>query len=383
MTTTLEIKEMTYNEHGFKYTGLQVTGYVNGERVRFRARDKAHAQMIMIREQTKAVNAERALEYMPTTLSREQLQECEVGVEKLGKRIKVSEVFEFWHKHHGARIDMTLSKAIDLYVEHQSSRVREVTLKQSRSWLKRFEAFCGSEQAINEITHGVIQSYLDSLKGKKDENGVVAAASNKYWNNTRQVLHAFFAWTTERPQEFTAHNPVSDIKAKRREEKDIETISADQAEALMRHVENVENGKHARFFALALFAGIRPEGEMKKLEERDIDLANGVIKIRKEVSKTKRSRQITISENLRTWLVKFAAQPLNDITVRQLNVIRNKYSPGHDILRHTFCSNHLCVSSSFADTALEAGNSEKILRDHYVNRTTKPEAAKFWAITAI
>ena len=120
---------------------------------------------------------------------------------------------------------------------------------------------------------------------------------------------------------------VADIRAKAKEHKKIETITAAQAEKLMEHVSAHEGGRYARFFALALFAGIRPEGELRKLEERDIDLANGVIKIHREVSKVKQARQITIHANLRSWLEKYSDQPLNEITEYAYGVIKKAYAP--------------------------------------------------------
>jgi hypothetical protein len=49
MTTTLQVIEATFKEHGYTYSRWQVTGYVNGKRVRFRAKNKQHAQLIKIR----------------------------------------------------------------------------------------------------------------------------------------------------------------------------------------------------------------------------------------------------------------------------------------------------------------------------------------------
>jgi hypothetical protein len=71
------------------------------------------------------------------------------------------------------------------------------------------------------------------------------------------------------------------------------------------------------------------------------------------------TQQITIQANLRKWLAKFAAQPLNGITEYQYRKIKNEFCPGHDILRHTFCSNHLWISGSFAETAMESRKQRK------------------------
>ena len=48
----------------------------------------------------------------------------------------------------------------------------------------------------------------------------------------------------------------------------------------------------------------------------------------------------------------------------------------HDILRHTFVSCHVSRFHSVGDTALQAGNSERMIKKHYLNIITKAEAEK-------
>src|SRR5215469_10636195 len=95
MTTTLKAEEIEVTErkkdkrgkfHDYKYKTWNVSGYVNGRRVRIRCKNKSHAQMVKIREETRGINAERSLEYLPTHLTKIQLDECEAFLEKIGKR---------------------------------------------------------------------------------------------------------------------------------------------------------------------------------------------------------------------------------------------------------------------------------------------------------
>ncbi len=378
MTPSLEVKEATYNERGYHYKGWQVTGTVNGKRIRIRCRDKAHAQMVKVQEETKGINTDRRMEW--TNLTPAQIQDAEVTFEHLASKATLTELFEFWHSQHANRGEkVTLGDAIMRFLRHEEPRVRPATWEQKKQTLNKFASHVDQDLPINEVSHKTVIDYLDSLRAVDGVN----MASSKYWNNSRIVLHAFFEWTTERPQEFTARNVVSDIHAKKIEQGEIETLTVEQSEKLMQHVASLKGGKYARFFALALFAGIRPDvrgGELNKLEENDIDLVHGVIKVRASVSKTGKNRQVMILPNLLSWLKKYADQPLNGITEHAYRSIKAKLFPGHDILRHTFCSYHLATSGSFADTAMQAGNSEKILRDHYVNRVTKEAALKFWAI---
>jgi hypothetical protein len=63
-----------------------------------------------------------------------------------------------------------------------------------------------------------------------------------------------------------------------------------------------------------------------------------------------------------------------------LKQIRKQLKLSHDVLRHTFISKHIGAFKSFADAAIESGNSEKIIRDHYLNTSSLRDAKQFWKI---
>jgi hypothetical protein len=65
-----------------------------------------------------------------------------------------------------------------------------------------------------------------------------------------------------------------------------------------------------------------------------------------------------MTPNLRAWLVRYANQPLT-ISEYEYTQVKKQYAKGHDVLRHSFVSNHLHVSGSFATTAIEGENSSQ------------------------
>jgi integrase len=142
------------------------------------------------------------------------------------------------------------------------------------------------------------------------------------------------------------------------------------------------------FFALALFAGIRPDwkhGEISKITPRAIDLATGVIRIEPAVSKTNEKRVIAIQPNLRLWLQRYPLEEFPPIPAknidRVLREVRQKFSLGHDVLRHTYIYMTVGAFRSVGDAALQAGNSETVIRRHYLDLKTVAEADAFWRIT--
>ena len=166
-----------------------------------------------------------------------------------------------------------------------------------------------------------------------------------------------------------------------------ETLDVRQCRELMGFVENYRDGQLIPYFALALFTGIRTGGELEKLAEHPdrhelIDLKRGVIRIPPEVSKTRQLRTVTITPNLAAWL-RCAPQPLVILPPnhdRCVKLIREKFAIGRDVLRHTFITMHVGLSGSVGRAALEAGNSESVVKRHYLNLAGASEAVDFWAI---
>ena len=143
------------------------------------------------------------------------------------------------------------------------------------------------------------------------------------------------------------------------------------------------------YFALTLFAGIRPDysdGEIKKLRPEDIRYDTNVIFIEPQVSKVNEKRTIEIQPNLRTWLEKYPIDdyPIIPQRIRDLlqDVRKQKKLP-YDVMRHTFISMIVGAFRSVGDAALQAGNSETIIRKHYLNLKSPKEANEFWSIVPI
>jgi hypothetical protein len=75
------------------------------------------------------------------------------------------------------------------------------------------------------------------------------------------------------------------------------------------YVASYKTGKYVWYFALALFAGIRPADELRKLAAHKelVDFRNRVIRISGAISKTGKPRQIKLRPNLYEWLISYPA----------------------------------------------------------------------------
>jgi len=213
------------------------------------------------------------------------------------------------------------------------------------------------------------------------ENG--GKAAEKTHNNRRDVVSKFLkfakdkGWITSIPIDKV---PRYDIAGQRGT---APALTTEQAKKLMKYVETYKDGRLVPFYALCLFAGIRPDGEISKLPVEAISVDNGIIHIDPKVSKVGMKRHVNIQPNLAAWL---KAYPLDKypIIIRGLQAHRTKinklFGLGHDILRHTFISMHVGKFRSMGDTALQAGNSESIIRKHYYAVKSRQESNDFFKI---
>ena len=148
-----------------------------------------------------------------------------------------------------------------------------------------------------------------------------------------------------------------------------------------------EPGCMVPYFALALFAGIRPDwkhGEMSKLKPKHIHMDTGVILIEPEVSKVKEKRAIKIQPNLSLWLEKYSPVRYPIIpTIRFPDMwahVRNELKLTQNVLRHTYISMAVGSFRSVGDAALQAGNFESVIRKYYLDLVTTEQADRFWRI---
>lgn len=63
-----------------------------------------------------------------------------------------------------------------------------------------------------------------------------------------------------------------------------------------------------------------------------------------------------------------------------LSAVKGHFKLSHDEARHSFISYHVALHRSLGDAALQAGNSETIIRRHYLNLHPKDEGAEFFRI---
>ncbi len=359
----------------------RISGWLHGVRIRknFKSREEAAVEKAAL--EAKAAQAISNVRAASTFLSDDQLREAESVFRRLdGAPKSLSFYLDYaLANYRPPEREITVELATAAYLatkkqEHERGLLSACQLKDIRLRLEDLdEAFPG--RVLSTLSREALAQHCQRGNPKP-----------KTFNNRRGILFTFlkFAFC----QDWVAANPLEKVPHLRVAHRrgSAKTLSAEQSAKLMRHVEQIDGGALVPFFALALFAGIRPcvrTGEILKLRPEDIRLDTGVILIEPEVSKVRMKRSVEIQPNLAAWL---RAYPLDRFPIIAPNLqheraaIAKTFGLSHDIMRHTFISMHVAKYRSMGEAALQAGNSESIIRKHYLDLKTKDEAERFFSI---
>ena len=303
--------------------------------------------------------------------------------------------------------NVTLSKAVDFFIHEIAAKDatdhERTVAKIADEWLvaKRDEKIDGElspnhiadirytvealkkvfpTQRVTAIETADIQNYLDSLR-----------ISQQTKRNKRNLIAQFFNFVIRKG--YRKDNPANGriIKVRVPKKEKISVLTVDQAKELMKAAEVVADGSLVPFFAFALFAGIRPDGELRRFSWEDVNSER--IRIRGEIAKTGHWRKINpIPENLAAWIATVPEKkrkglicPLTDGQFRsRYDKVRDKAGVlkawDEDIMRHSFASYWIAVFHNREKLTDLLGHSEQMLMNHYREFIEEADAPAYWQI---
>jgi len=359
---------------------FRVSGWLDGKYIRknLRTRPEAEAERQVL--EVRSLQGETATRTAVTRLADDQLHEAEAVFHRLeGKARSLSFYVEYALANFREPVTQKLlTEAVTDYVatkqhEHEQDLLSEPHLTRMKRDLKRLEKHFPSA-TVAELTGARLIGYFEAR-----------GAGLKTYNNRRGIVSTFLKFALQR--DWIADNPLAKIPPRRIRRRGgcATTFAASQAAGLMAHVEE-HYPSAVPFFALCLFAGIRPclrTGEILRLQPGSVKLDSNLIRIDGEVSKIREPRNVTIQPNLAAWL---RAYPLKQHPIIPANLqhIREKVAKSfplsHDVMRHTFISMFVAKFRSIGEASIQAGNSESIIRKHYLDLKSPAEAAAFFGI---
>lgn len=381
------VRRIQVKEHGFTYPTFQVVGYLHGARIRRRFKSRDEALGGKSRLEVQAANDENDVRALNTRLAPAQLAEAETCFRRLDGKSLTLAVDWFLDTYRPPLAEKPLADAVADFVASRIGKGEEVHRDNVENKLEAFaRAFPARSVHSFETPHVV--AYLQGQGwGPKSQN------------NVRGILHSFFEYCAEDSRRWIRSNPVKAVPVLEVPRGLPEIASAERLAEMFAYLETYTGSKRCPhqpgflvpYFGLATFAGIRPSvptGEIWKLGHapdigRLVDTGMSVIRITPEIAKTDSVRQIKIRPNLGAWLKRY---PLDKYPIvmegmaDRVTEVRKKFGLGTDVLRHTFISNHVAKWKSLGEAALEAGNSESIIRRHYLNLVSDEDADRFWGI---
>jgi site-specific recombinase XerD len=385
----------------YEWTSYLLQGWkVDGKWQRKWFRDERKAKGFLAALGVNHMNDEVKIKQTFTSMSRDQVGQAETAFRRLKDRYTLDEVVNYFlDRHYDTENPKDFEDAIE---EFEGAKRKEGlqprSLRQLKSTLDRFLAFLtdltSSESiCVHEITTDNVAAFLDTLR---DRDGI-HKAKRKTYNNNRLDLSSFFTWA--RDQRFTPENPVTEVpffkkKLIEQQREAIEVLTPKQVRELFDYLVDYKGGEFCRYYALLLFAGLRPESEAVRLsthrrQHELIDLEHHEIELPAEitpksaVTEDAAGRTVSIQPNLAAWLKAFPTPILPDRDVRRdLGNIRRKFGLTQDICRHSWFTYSIGRHDSVSTAALEGGNSEAIVKQHYykVGKKRKPLAQEFWNI---
>ena len=139
------------------------------------------------------------------------------------------------------------------------------------------------------------------------------------------------------------------------------------------------------YFAIGLFAGLRPVRELAGLDWGDVDLSDRRLYVPCGRAKTGRARVVPVSPNLAAWLETVPPErragpvaPFSRMAFRR--VLATAGIAWHpDVMRHSRVSYRLAQCGNPALVAAEGGHSPGVMHRHYVNlRIPTADIAAYW-----
>ena len=293
----------------------------------------------------------------------------------------------------------TIRDAKEFYIKHLLSTQKKTPLTEVITEVVAIKTANGIKARtmktyrgyVNAFSNGFPSRDIDSITTDEIEKWLVDKFLNPVTrNNYRRVLVNLF--NIAKKKKYVETNPVSEIATAKEPSEEVGILTPKQVSALLKK----SDPEILPYFVIAAFAGIRPE-ELKKPAEiaigksellwSDIKWEQGIIRVRAEVSKVGKARNVAIEPNLLEWLEPYKKSHGKICTPSWLRLFRKTRRDAkikkwpHDCLRHSFATYWLEKYKDAPRLALEMGNSVAVILDHYHKVLDDPaDATKFWNI---
>lgn len=311
----------------------------------------------------------------------------------------VTDAVDYWIPYYAKKVaSVPLSDTIDQFIAHCRSQAMATSTIRERVY--RLGILKWAHEDNPEIT--VFEACeVENLRGFiKDEAERTSPASAR---NVWAVISAFGTWAKYR--DLLPRNPCEVIEKPKLGERTVNVMLPDEAKELLKIAIEHYHREILSYLVLSLFAGIRPHEFITELPKQAgwatlnwsaILNRKKMIK-EKRLGKIKRARHVPINETLASWIKyihdreggHLAGPLVNGYSFYQrFRRWKRAYYPNDlpaiedDVLRHSYGTYRVLQAGEVGPVALEMGNSEFMVRNHYLEgERTEEDADEYWKLT--
>ena len=308
-------------------------------------------------------------------LSKDQRLDASRALAALKGTINLEGAAKFYLRHTVAGEFAKPSRDVvaELMATKRGANRRPATLIDAQHRLDRFVATFG-DRPLGTITLHDLETWLAALK-----------VGHVTRDNFRRAVVGLFNYGQRRG--LCEGNPAAGLARSGRDQTLPSILTPAQAKALMLAAVAVEAGALVPYFAIGLFAGLRPANELAGLEWTNIDFKAKTIRVDPATAKRRRTRFVEIPANLAIWLATYRKDSGRIYYSRRFfRAVVTKAKLGKwqaDVMRHTFATYHLSAHGDANATALQLGHAGApgILFDHYRALAKPKDANAYWKIS--
>jgi integrase len=294
--------------------------------------------------------------------------------------------------------DVALIEVYRTFAEHYRERTASVSFE------KAFDEFL----ALPKRRNPRYRKALDHLREKYAflaqrqicdiKSDELAKVLNRLPSSSRnaqmRMLRAIFNLGVRR--NWLKRNPVAGLDFAQLDRREVEVFEPGAVTKMLTYA-LASDLRLLPWLVFGTFCGLRPDGELSKLEWRDVHLADAQIVIRPEVSKTRRRRFVDIAPNAVLWIQAYIAKggsiECKVLTYEREN-LRNHRRAAQGAaglgawiqqgMRHSFCSYWLAKHKDVNKLVLMSGHDDPdTMWENYHRGTTETDAELFWAIVPV
>lgn len=322
------------------------------------------------------------LKILPTRLSAKQLADAEVALRILSDiGLGFVDAAKWVLANYRKPSDIGWDAAIEAYkTDRRKACIGESQISNVAKAAKRF-AEQVSRPSVGTPTRAEVEALLATLEDD---------VSPSTYNGLLGDIGTFLQWLVARGH--IQENPTSGMERRKVKRGLPVILKPDAVEKLLRDLETTDPS-WIPYAAFCVFGGLRPsmrEGEAARFDADLRDgkeiLHSGGFEVRGKAHGT-RVVPWQMCGPLKAWLDAYPATdglwPSESGTAaeRAWEKVRQRHGLAADVLRHTAIS-AMCYApnASFIEVAVAAGNSEAMIRKHYLGRWSPEMTQALWAL---